>query len=106
LKIAPQGSENYPFRSMESVFMVKVSPGASGNEIKGWIGEALKVRVKASPEKGKANKELRRFLAKTLGIAPRQVAILSGNTSRDKKVSVQGMEESEIDRKLSRQTKL
>ena len=89
---------------MESVFMVKVSPGASGNEIKGWIGEALKVRVKASPEKGKANKELRRFLAKTLGIAPRQVAILSGNTSRDKKIAVQGMAESEIHQKLSQAT--
>ena len=84
--------------------MVKVSPGASGNEIKGWIGEALKVRVKASPEKGKANKELRRFLAKTLGIAPRQVAILSGNTSRDKKIAVQGMAESEIHQKLSQAT--
>ena len=84
--------------------MVKVSPGASGNEIKGWIGEALKVRVKAPPEKGKANKELRRFLAKTLEIAPRQVAILSGNTSRDKKIAVQGMAESEIHRKLSQAT--
>ena len=78
---------------MKSVFMVKVSQGASGNEIKGWIGEALKVRVKAPPEKGKANKELRRFLAKTLGSAPGQVAILSGDTSREKKIAVQRVQE-------------
>ena len=84
--------------------MVKVSPGASRNETKGWIGESLKARIQAPPEKGKANKELRRFLAKTLGIAASQVTIVSGETSRDKRVSVEGMQSAEIYRKLGKET--
>ncbi len=34
---------------------LKVVPGSSRDEIVGWLGDSLKVKVKAPPEKGRAN---------------------------------------------------
>ena len=34
---------------------VKVVPGASRSEVTGWLGDSLKIRVAAPPERGKAN---------------------------------------------------
>jgi uncharacterized protein (TIGR00251 family) len=50
----------------------------------------LKARVRAVPEDGKANAALEKLLAKWLGVAPRDVAIVSGATSRLKQISVSG----------------
>jgi len=80
---------------MKTILKVKVSPGASRSEIKGWIRDQLKIQVKAPPEKGKANKELRRFLAKVLSIATGQVSVCSGETSRNKTVCIEGLPETE-----------
>ena len=73
------------------VLKVKVSPGAAKNEIKEWNQDRLRIRVKAPPEKGKANKELRRFLAKALGISISQVTIRSGKTTRKKTIVISGI---------------
>lgn len=81
---------------MEILLKVKVSPGASRNEIKAWSDDVLRVRVKAPPEKGKANKELRRYLAKILGIAPRQVTVRSGDTSRNKILAIEGLSDTDL----------
>jgi uncharacterized protein (TIGR00251 family) len=51
---------------------------------------SLKVKITAPPEKGKANAELCTFLAKHFGVAPREVTILSGETSRRKRVRISG----------------
>ncbi|WP_331372494.1 DUF167 domain-containing protein [Sinorhizobium chiapasense] len=46
--------------------------------------EYLKVRVRAVPEKGKANQALIALLAKQFGIAKNRIALLSGDTQRKK----------------------
>ena len=86
---------------MKTVLKVKASPGASRTEIKGWSHDRLKVRLQAPPENGKANKALRCFLAKILGIAPGQVSVRSGDTSRNKILSIEGLSETEVVAKLN-----
>ncbi|MCL2473208.1 MAG: DUF167 domain-containing protein, partial [Treponema sp.] len=44
----------------------------------------LKIRIAAAPEDGKANEELRSFLAKTLGLRKNDIIIESGEKSRQK----------------------
>ncbi len=50
----------------------------------------LKVRVRAVPQEGEANDALCRLIAKSLGVAPRDVALTSGATSRVKRLTVSG----------------
>jgi len=72
------------------VVPVKVSAGASRDRVMGEHGGALKVSVAAAPERGKANKAVCELVAKTLGLSRAQVRLVSGETSRDKKLLVTG----------------
>ena len=67
---------------------VKVLPKSSKNEIVGWEGEILKVRLTAAPEKGKANEALIALLAKEYGVAKSNITILKGATSQRKLVEI------------------
>jgi len=61
---------------------IKAVPGASKSGF-GEIKEGrLKVRIASAPEGGKANDELRSFLAKTLDIPKKDISIESGEKSR------------------------
>lgn len=64
-------------------FSLTVTPKASRNAI--VEAEAgLRVYVTVVPEGGKANAAVRKLLAKALGIAPGQLRLLRGETSRQK----------------------
>ncbi len=67
---------------------VKVHPGAARNRIDGARAGELVVRVAAPPEKGKANRELLRFLARRLGLPRAELEIRSGETSPHKLLSL------------------
>ncbi len=71
-------------------FRVRVSPGARKPGIAGPHGGALKVRVAAPPERGRANREVRVLLARFLGVAPADVEVVAGHASRDKTIEVSG----------------
>jgi uncharacterized protein (TIGR00251 family) len=71
------------------VLNVHLQPRASRDEIVGAQGTRLKIRITAPPVEGKANVHLLRFLAKAFGVARSQVVLLSGETSREKRVRVQ-----------------
>lgn len=64
-----------------------VVPGARHTEVVGLLGDRLKVRVKAPPEKGAANRELLDFLARRLGL-PQSAFRLLGGGSHTKVVEV------------------
>ncbi len=72
---------------------VKVVPGASRTEIVGRLGEALKVRVAAPPEGGKANQEVVALLAAKVGLPFAAVSVVSGHASASKVGAFQGLEE-------------
>ena len=71
-------------------FAVRVVPRASKSALAGEHDGALRIRIAAPPVEGAANEELVRFLARTFGVAPRAVEILSGHTSKLKRVRVAG----------------
>ena len=72
---------------------VKVTPNARTTQILGWeddpgAGRLLRVRLRAAPVEGKANKALLVFLAKELGVAKSALRIVKGETSRVKTLEV------------------
>ena len=70
---------------------VHAVPGAKREGVAGVHGGALKVTVHAAPEKGKANAALVKVIAKATGVAPSSVEVVSGHTSRQKRVRVEGL---------------
>ena len=71
-------------------FTVRVVPRASKSEIVGEIEGSLKVRISAPPVDGAANADVIKVLAKALGVARSNVSIISGETSKTKRVRVTG----------------
>ena len=53
-------------------------------------GMALAVRARAVAENGKANRALLRFIAQAINVAPRDVSLERGQTSRDKTIHIAG----------------
>ena len=82
---------------------VKVVPGSSKNCLAGWLGEALRVRVMAPPERGKANTAVEKIIADALGVPNDAVNIVRGSTSPRKIVEIAGLAEPEIRSRLERQ---
>ena len=80
---------------------VRVYPNAPRNEVAGPSNGVWQLRVAAPPVKGKANKELISFLGKVLGAGKNSVSIARGHTSRNKVISVDGLAEEEITRRLA-----
>jgi len=72
-------------------FWVHVMPRGRRDEIVGLYSDALKIRLTAPPVRGRANQALREFLAGRLGVSPSAVEILSGHTSRHKRVRVKSV---------------
>ena len=68
-----------------------IVPGASRTEVVGLLGDRLKVRVAAAPEKGRANRKLLEFLAARLGLPKKAVSLKAGAQSREKVVEVSGL---------------
>ena len=79
---------------------VKVTPNAPKDQVLGWRGEALAVKVAAPPVEGKANRKLCRFLAQVMGVQPSEVTILQGETSRNKTVHIAGISASQARERL------
>lgn len=85
--------KNKLLSNKEAYFRVKVHPGARINAIKGIIideknGETLKIDIAAIAEKGKANNELIKFLAKEFLVKRDNIKIVSGAGDRIKLVKL------------------
>lgn len=67
-----------------SKIYLKIIPKASTNEIIGWRGDNLTIRLNATPTQGKANDALIKFLADELDIPKNAIQIITGKTDRIK----------------------
>lgn len=75
-----------------------IQPGAKKSGIAGQHGDALKIRLAAPPVDGKANNCLIEFIAEKLGVARFQVELISGTTSRRKRIRVRGVTQEAIEK--------
>ncbi len=79
---------------------IKVVPNASKTQVVGMLGDALKIKLQAVPEDGKANKALLEFLAEKLGLPKKSVELVTGETAREKRVRITGISPDEAMRNL------
>jgi len=72
---------------------VQITANASRDEIVGWKGDRLKIKVKAPAVGGKANENLLRFLAEKLDIHRRKITIETGEKSKTKVLNIGAIDE-------------
>ncbi len=73
------------------VLQLHVQPGAARSGVVGRHGDAVKVKVAAPPVDGKANAAVVALVAEVFGVRPAQVSLVAGDTSRAKRVRVDGL---------------
>jgi uncharacterized protein (TIGR00251 family) len=81
---------------------LKVVPGSSRDEVTGWLGDSLKVRVCAPAEGGKANAAVTKVMAVSLDVPRQAVKIVSGTTSVRKVLEIDTLSEAEVRERLAR----
>ena len=70
------------------LLQLSVVPNAKRTEVDGLHDGALRVRLAAPPIDGRANEALVAWLAKSLGVARRDVELVRGESSRRKQVAI------------------
>ena len=79
---------------------LRVSPRSRRPGIAGRHGDAWKVRVAEPPEDGRANEAVLDLLARTLDLPRSRFALVSGHSSREKVVVLDGVEQAQTERLL------
>ena len=83
------------------VLSLHCQPGAKVSRVVGLHDERLKLQLQAPPLENRANEALVAWLATQLGLPRKQIEILSGQTSRQKRVLVRGASLEQIQRLLT-----
>ena len=91
-----------PSRRHAIKLAIKVVPASSRDSIVGWLGDTLKIRVTAPPERGKANAAVATIIADALGVSRECIRVVAGQTSARKMVEIIGLPESEVHLRLSK----
>jgi uncharacterized protein len=81
-------------------FEVQAKPRAKRSKVIGERGDSVEIALAAPPVDGAANEELVRFVAKVLSVRQRDVALVRGDTSREKLLAVTGLTPEEIESRL------
>ncbi len=77
---------------------VHATPRAARDEVAGWRGSELAVRVTAAPADGKANAAVEKVVAAALGVPKGAVAVVRGHTSRHKQLEIDVVDEAAVRR--------
>jgi uncharacterized protein (TIGR00251 family) len=81
-------NEGYRWEGDNLLLRIRVQPRSSRDQVEGWHGGALKIRLTAPPVDGRANERLIEMLAQEFGVAKRQVELISGESGRDKRARI------------------
>lgn len=73
-----------------------VQPGAKRSRVMGEHGERLKVALQAPPVDGKANQALIKYFATVAGVPKSTVELVAGETSREKRLEIRGVDRTEL----------
>jgi len=79
---------------------VRATPRASRDAVVGRHGDALKIAVRAPPERGRANAAIVLLLARAFDLPASRVRVESGETARDKWVLVEGLDRAALEARL------
>ena len=80
---------------------VRVQPRSGKQGFSRQSGGQLRVSLKSPPEAGKANEELVKLTAKTLGLSRADVELWKGHKSRQKILRLWGITRKELERRLN-----
>ena len=87
-------------KDQDIVLRLHAQPGAKRTSVVGLYGDKLKIAIATPPVDGKANQAIIAFLAKTLGVSKSKISLISGETSREKRIRIQGITANECVDKL------
>jgi len=94
------GRERNKSAANATVLSVRIQPRASKNELVHMEGGKIKIRLTAPPVDGAANEALVRYLSDKLSVPKSNIEIVSGHTSRDKVVRIEGISKEDTERLL------
>ncbi|MCW5889633.1 MAG: DUF167 domain-containing protein [bacterium] len=83
------------------ILRVHVRPGARHDELAGFHGTALCLRVRARPVEGAANAAVQALIARLLDVPPRDVVLESGARGREKRWRVAGLDAATVRARLA-----
>ena len=90
----------HTFANGTLTFSVRVTVRASRSCAAGEHDGALKLRIAAPPVDGAANEEVVKVIAKLFGVPRSGVSIVSGQTSRLKRIAVDGLKDASSAEKI------
>jgi uncharacterized protein (TIGR00251 family) len=76
---------------------IRLTPRSGRNQIVRFAEGVLHVRVAAPPVDGAANTALLAFLAQEIGVRKSALSIVSGASSREKKIAIDGLTQAEME---------
>ena len=88
--------------SLAVTIEIRVIPRASRTRVDGERAGAILIRLAAPPVDGAANDALIAFLAETLDLPRRNITLVAGASSRNKRVKIDGLDVDAIKARLLR----
>ena len=83
-----EANHPYQWQGDDLILVCHLQPGAKDDAFIGLHGDALKIRISAPPVEGKANRHLLKSLAASFGVRQRDVTLLAGDSSRQKRLRI------------------
>ena len=89
---------------MKARATIRVQPRSHADRVAGQLGGEWKIAVTAPPVEGKANQACIEFFARGLKVPRSAVRIVAGETSRHKRIEIEGVAQEALESFLQAQT--